>query len=94
MDVEPYERCRVVGAVQKLRIDPGGNVIEADITDGTGQTRARWSLRSPTPELAIAPGRGVVLEGVSTRDADGLVVFEEPRFTVVELARAGGSDDE
>lgn len=83
-----------MGAVRKLRIDPGDNVIEADITDGTGQATARWSLRSPAPELAVAPGRGVVLEGVSTRDADGRVVFEEARFIVIELARAGGSGDE
>jgi hypothetical protein len=88
-DVEPYERCRVAGVVQRLRIDPLDGSLDVLISDGTGVTLARWHIRRPTPQLALVPGRGVVLDGSSTVASDGSLVFEEPTFESFDLSSVG-----
>lgn len=85
-DLEPYDQARVAGVVQRLCINPVSGTIEALITDGTGQTWARWSLRRPTSQLGLAPGRGVLLEGPTSIAPDGTVAFEDPWFDILETA--------
>ena len=84
-DLEPYEVSRVAGVVERLRIDPVESAVHAVVTDGTGRAAARWSLRRPTPQLAVVPGRGVVLRGVTSLGPDGAVMFQEPGFDIVTL---------
>jgi hypothetical protein len=79
-DLEPYEPCRVAGVIDRLFIDPRGGVIEASVSDGTGTVIAQWALRRPTPELALTPGRGVVLDGVAAVGTDGEFVIREATF--------------
>lgn len=88
-DVEPYEPCRVAGVVERMRLDPLEGSLDVLISDGTGVTSARWHIRRPTPQLALAPGRGVVLDGPSTLASDGSVVFEEPTFQAFDLGPVG-----
>lgn len=85
VDLQPYERYRVVGVVRKLRVDPAAGAIDAVITDGTAEARARWHIQHPTPQLAVVPGRGVVLEGSPIVATDGSVTFDDPTFDVVDL---------
>jgi hypothetical protein len=80
IDLNPYEECRVAGIVRQLRIDPRAGVIEAVIADGTGTVLARWAIRRPAPELAVSPGRAVVLEGLSGIGPDGEPVLRNPSF--------------
>ena len=89
IDLEPYEHCRVAGVVDRLRIDPLSGSVEIVISDGTGVTSARWHIRRPTPQLALVPGRGVVLDGSSTLALDGSVRFEEPTFHAFDLDAVG-----
>ena len=89
IDLEPYESCRVVGIVERLRIDPRKGHIEAEITDGTDVLVARWSIRRPTPELAVVPGRAVVLEGVAGVGDDGRLILEEPGFETIPWPGVG-----
>lgn len=89
IDLEPYESCRVVGIVERLRIDPRDGHIEAEITDGTDSLVARWSIRRPTPELAVVPGRAVVLEGVAGVGDDGRLILEEPAFETIPWPEVG-----
>jgi hypothetical protein len=83
IDLEPYESCRVAGLVKSLRIDPTNGVIEALIADGTGEVVAQWSIRRPTPELSVAPGTGVVLEGIAAVGPDQELILKEPRYESV-----------
>ena len=85
IDLEPYEPCRVAGLVKSLRIDPANGLIEALITDGTGEVLAQWALRRPTPELSVAPGTGVVLEGMVAVGAEGELILTEPRHESVSF---------
>jgi hypothetical protein len=88
-DLEPYTWVRVAGVVERLRIDPAECGIEATVADGTATVAARWRLRRPTPQLSIAPGRGVLLEGISVMTEDGSPVLVEPAFEIVPLRRGG-----
>jgi len=83
MDLEPYEKCRVVGVVKRLRVDPREELIEITINDGTGQVGARWMIRRPIPQLALAPGTAVVLDGVAAIGSDGRLVLLEPGFQAI-----------
>ena len=83
MDLEPYEKCRVVGVVKRLRVDPREELIEITINDGTGQVGARWTIRWPIPQLALAPGTAVVLDGVAAIGSDGRLVLLEPGFQAI-----------
>jgi hypothetical protein len=83
VDLAPYESCRVAGLVERLRIDPVAGFIEASISDGTASVLAQWSIGRPTPQLAVAPGRAVVLEGVAGIGPDGELVLVNPTFETV-----------
>jgi len=87
IDLEPFEGCRVVGVVKRLRVDPLHGHIEVTIDDGTGQVAARWSIREHAPQLALAPGTAVLLEGVAVAGDDGRRTLFEPEFeTIIGLA--------
>jgi len=78
IDLEPYTSCRVVGVVERVRIDPVSGWLQATITDGTAEVVARWFIRRPTPELAAVPGRGVALEGAALIGDNGELILSEP----------------
>jgi hypothetical protein len=86
IDLEPYERCRVVGVVKSLRVDPNEGHVEITITDGTGQVAARWTIRRHIPQLALAPGTAVVLEGAAAIGNDGRLALLEPGFQAIANA--------
>ena len=83
MDLEPYEKCRVVGVVERLRVDPREGLIEITIDDGTGEVDARWMIRRLVPQLALAPGTAVVLDGVAAIGNGGRLVLLEPGFRTI-----------
>lgn len=85
IDLEPYESCRLAGLVKSLRIDPANGLIEALITDGTGEVVAQWALRRPTPELSVAPGTGVVLEGIAAVGSGEELVLREPGYESISF---------
>jgi hypothetical protein len=85
IDLQPYELSCVAGLVQHLRLDPANGCIEAAVSDGTGLVVARWPIRRPTPELAAAPGEGVILEGVPMRDICVEFVFLDPTLTLARF---------
>jgi hypothetical protein len=85
VDLMPYEPSRVVGVVERVRIDPSDGDIEAGITDGTGELIARWPIRSPAPTLAAIPGRAMLLEGIVIQGEDGRLIMEEPTFETFVL---------
>lgn len=93
IDLQPYENCRVAGVIRKLRIDPVDGAIDAVITDGTAEVSARWQIRRPTPQVAIVPGRGVALEGLTIVAPDGSIALDEPRFEVFDLEFANEPDE-
>jgi hypothetical protein len=86
IDLEPYETCRVVGVVKSLRVDPHEGHVEITINDGTGQVAARWTIRRHTPQLALAPGTAVVLEGAAAIGNDGRLALLEPGFQAIANA--------
>lgn len=81
IDLAPYEACRIAGVVESLVLDPPHGSLEAVVTDGTASVVARWHIRRPTRELAVAPGRFVLIEGLPMAGDDGLVMLE-PDFEV------------
>jgi len=83
VDLKPYERCRVVGVVKRLRVDPLHGYIEVTIDDGTGQVAARWAIRGHDPQLALAPRTAVVLDGVAVVGDDGQLTLLEPGFQMI-----------
>jgi hypothetical protein len=85
IDLEPYVSCRVVGIVERLRIDPLSGYIEATVFDGTAAAPARWAIRRSTEELAAVPGRGVVLEGMAVIGHDGELLLDEPSLRTIHF---------
>jgi hypothetical protein len=79
-DLHPYEACRVAGVIDQLSIDPRAGIVEVCMSDGTGAVTAQWVIRRPTPQLALAPGTGVVLSGVASVGIDGRLILREPAF--------------
>lgn len=66
------EEIRLAGMVSRLRLRPmnGSMILEAVISDGTGEVTASWTGRSHIPGLTL--GTPVVLEGVVAQDRSGL----------------------
>lgn len=89
IDLSAYEVCRVAGVVQKLLLDPLNGWVEVTLADGTAAISARWTIRRPTPQLALAPGSGAVLTGATSIGPEGDVVFSEPDFVVVRTEATG-----
>jgi hypothetical protein len=85
IDLQPYEFSRVAGIVLRLRLDLAQGQIDATVTDGTAEVRARWPIRRPTPELAVKPGRAVLLEGIAVVGRDGELVLKDPAFEIVDF---------
>ncbi len=85
IDLEPYVVCRVVGVVERVRIDPVNGWFQVTITDGTDDVAARWLIRRATPKLAARPGRGVALEGIALTDDDGELVLSEPALQMLRF---------
>ena len=83
VDLEPYETARVAGSVVKLCIDPIAGEIDAHVWDGTAYLIARWHIARPTPQVAVVPGRRVLLDGVPIFEQDSIVMVE-PLFELVE----------
>jgi hypothetical protein len=79
-ELRPYEAVRVAGLVDRLVIAPGEGVVTATLSDGTGTALAEWHLTRPTPQLAVMPGRAVVLEGVAFPAEDGRLALRDPAF--------------
>jgi hypothetical protein len=82
IDLTPYELCRVAGVVERLSLYPVEGHVDASVTDGTERVIARWAIRRPTPQLAVSPGRFVVIEGIPTVGDNGLMMLE-PTFELV-----------
>ena len=85
IDIEPYVICRVVGVVERIRIDPANGWLQATITDGTDEVVARWFIRRPMPELAAGPGRAVALEGTALIGDDGELFLSEPALQTLRF---------
>ena len=85
VDLDPYAHCRVAGIVERLHIDPSAGIIAAEVNDGTGTIVARWPIRRPTPELAVAPGRAVLLDGMVELDVAGGRVLTDPDFQIARV---------
>ncbi len=83
IDLKPYERCRVVGVVKRLRVDPQQGQIEVTIDDGTGQVTARWATRDQAPQLALIPRTVVILDGFAVAGDDGRLTLFEPGFETI-----------
>lgn len=87
-DLEPYLPARVAGIVDRTLIGPRKGVIEAFVWDGSGCVLARWHIRRPTPELALVPGRRVLLDGVPRLGETGLVMVEPAFWPALSQAAA------
>lgn len=85
VDLSVYESCRVAGIVQRLRLDPVNGVVSVTLADGTAAISACWSIRRPTPQLVLVPGRAAILSGVTGVGQEGEVVLVEPDFAVVSI---------
>lgn len=81
-EAEARQPMRVGGEVQLIRIVPRAGIpsLEVVVSDGTGEVRAVFTGR--TSLGGLAPGRGIVVEGVARRDAQGLVVLN-PGYTLL-----------
>ena len=82
VDLRPYETCRIAGVVERLVIDPVDGTISVFVSDGTATVRAEWAIRRPTPQLSLAPGRLVVLDGTTSLDRSGAVFVADPVYEI------------
>lgn len=87
IDLAPYEAARVAGVVNSLIIDPRRGALEAVVDDGTSQIVARWHIGRSAPQLALNPGRMVVLQGMVAPGEPHLMMVD-PMFEV----RLGATD--
>jgi hypothetical protein len=74
---------RLRGEIQGIKVVPrttGGSSIEATITDGTGKAIAIFLGRRHI--AGLAPGRGVIIEGVGRRSGGRTVVLN-PAYTLL-----------
>jgi hypothetical protein len=88
IDLAVLEPCRVLGVVERLRIDPLEGVIQLTITDGTGEAIARWPIGRSDRHKNFVPGTAVALEGMATQVLDGLPLLDEPQLTVIQQKAA------
>jgi hypothetical protein len=82
-EVEPRKRCRVVGVITNVRIDPrqGGGAIEATVSDGTGRLVSRWLGRSSMRGIRL--GIGLLLEGTPSLPEEGETVMLNPEYELL-----------
>ena len=81
-DVAVRRPIRIGGEVSRIVIAPrrGVPTLEVMVTDGTGTITAVFTGRRRI--AGLEHGRAVILEGVATREADRLLVFN-PAYTLV-----------
>jgi RecG-like helicase len=86
--LEPKQRARVAGVIQKIRIDPreGRDSIEATIIDGTGRMKVKWLGRQTMSGISL--GMGLVVEGTVAGTKDDLTVLN-PEYRLVPGAEHG-----
>lgn len=82
VDLTGLEVARIAGLVERLNITPVEGHVEALITDGTGRLIARWDTRPPTPQVAVVPGRLVVVEGLVVVREDDMMMMLDPAFEI------------
>lgn len=82
-DVPLRQPARVGGEVQGLRVVPrsGSSSLEVTVTDGSGRVVAVFLGRRSLP--GVAPGIGVVLEGVPRKEGNRCVLLN-PAYTLLE----------
>lgn len=73
---------RLVGEVKRIRIVPRSGIPSLDvlIADGSGEVHAVFTGRKNLG--GVAPGRGMVIEGVVHREQGDLVVLN-PAYTLL-----------
>jgi hypothetical protein len=81
--IKPRERVRVVGVIEKIRIDPreGSTSIEATFSDGTGQMVAKW-LRGKVEGIRL--GRGVIVTGACGGSGAGGFSILNPEYDLID----------
>jgi hypothetical protein len=82
VDLTGLETVRIGGLVERLNISPVEGHVEALITDGTGRLVSRWGTRPPTPQVAVVPGRLVVVEGLVVVREDDKMIMLDPAFDI------------
>jgi len=84
-DVALRKPARLGGEVQGLRVVPrsGSSSLEVTVTDGSGRAVAVFLGRRSLP--GVAPGVGVVLEGVPRKE-HGRCVLINPAYTLLPHA--------
>ena len=82
VDLTGLETVRIGGLVERLNISPVEGHVEALITDGTGRLVARWGTRPPTPQVAVVPGRLVLVEGLVVVREDDMMIMLDPAFDI------------
>lgn len=81
-NIRPRERSKVVGVIEKIRIDPraGSTSIEATFSDGTGQMVAKW-LRGKVEGIKL--GKGLIVTGAIGGSAtDGYSILN-PEYDLI-----------
>ena len=82
-DAVARTRIKVKGVVLRIRSKPADGLptLIATIGDDDGRVQAHWTGRRTLPGLAL--GAKVIIEGVASPTASGLV-FLNPRLDVVD----------
>ena len=81
-NIRPRERSKIVGVIEKIRIDPreGNTSIEATFSDGTGQMVAKW-LRGKVEGIQL--GRGLIVTGaIGGSAAEGFSILN-PEYDLI-----------
>ncbi len=88
-DIRPRERCRAVGVVENVRIDPreGFGSVEATISDGSGEMVAKWLGRPSITGIRL--GMGLLVEGTAGIDPEGYLVVLNPRYELIPSPEHG-----
>jgi hypothetical protein len=81
--IKPRERVRVVGVIEKIRVDPreGKASIEATFSDGTGQMVAKW-LRGKVEGIRL--GRGLIVTGACGGDPESGFAILNPEYDLID----------
>lgn len=78
--VVPRSRTVVVGAVMRIRLDPGRS-IEVTVEDGAGRLTAVWTGRTRLPGIEF--GTGLRLSGTAAVGPDGVLRMRNPEYALV-----------
>jgi hypothetical protein len=80
VDAPPRAKVKVAAIVNRISVipGPGGDSLEAVITDGTGEVTAVWTGRVSIPGLRL--GSRMVAEGMLREDPSGRRIMVNPGF--------------